>query len=78
VYPIKMKPKRKKVPSDYPVLRFTTTEEVYNETMERIRSLVDFHNKNLKEGQCCFRSNDIATEALKKGLTLMEKTSRRT
>jgi hypothetical protein len=68
-----MKPKKKKTPSDYPILRFTTTNETYSEVMHRIGNLVNFHNENLEEGQCRFRGNDIAIEALRKGLLLMEK-----
>lgn len=68
-----MKAKKKKVPADYPVLRFTTTSEVYNEIMQRIESLVEFHNENLKDDEYRFRNNDVAIEALKIGLKAIEK-----
>ena len=68
-----MKPRKKKTPADYPVLRFTTTEDTYGEIMNRLESLAALYNENLKVGQCRFRGNIIAIEALKKGLSILEK-----
>ncbi|MBT3234841.1 MAG: hypothetical protein HN353_02715 [Bdellovibrionales bacterium] len=68
-----MKPKKLKTPADYPVLRFTTTHDVYNDLMKRIETLAQFHNENIKEGDRRFRNNDIAIEALIKGLSILEK-----
>lgn len=72
-----MKSKKKKTPADYPVLRFTTTTEVYEELMNRIENLVEFHNENLKDGEYRFRNNDIAIEALRKGLAQIEKNAKK-
>ena len=68
-----MKPKKKKTSADYPQIQFKVTTEVRTEIMGRIKVLTDYYNENLEDGECRFRGNDIAIEALRKGLTLIEK-----
>jgi hypothetical protein len=63
----------KKVPGDYPLLAFRVSDEVKKELTALIDQVQAYYNRALKSEQLPYKKNEIAIEALRRGLRQMRR-----
>jgi hypothetical protein len=68
-----MQPERKKTPSDYPLLAFRVSAKEKKEIQTLISEVQRMYNRALKSEQKVYGKNDIAIEALRRGLRQMKR-----
>ena len=70
---VNMKKGEKKTSSDYPSIHLRPTLEDKTSIDARIERILTVLNAKRSEDQLLFKKNDVAIEALKRGLDLIEK-----
>lgn len=70
---VHMEPKKKKTSADYPQFQFRLSQNDKEEIQNRIDKLYETFNKGLNEQYKNFKKGEIVLEALKRGISSLEK-----